>query len=225
MRKLLGFLLVVWVGTAAFAGESTSEAKTLDRAREVIREAVEAPDRGIPKELLERAECVGVFPDVAKGAFVVGGEFGRGVFTCREESGNLGAPAFFTIGGASFGWQFGGQEADLVLLVMNRKGMDHLLKDNFALGAEASATAGPLGRTAKAATDAQLQAEILSWSRSQGAFLGVSLNGTVIKPHEQANARFYGHEASAREILAQSKFHAPAAAKGFLTTANVYSKR
>ncbi len=214
-------VLLAWPAFASPSEEST----TLDRAKEVLRAAVEAPDRGIPKDLLERAECIGVFPAVAKGAFVVGGEYGRGVFTCREAGSSPGAPAFFTIGGGSVGWQFGGEEADLVLLIMNRQGIGHLLADRFTLGGSAAATAGPVGRTAVAATDAQLHAEILSWSRSQGVFLGASLDGTVIKPSAKANARFYGREATAKEILVDNKFKAPPAADAFVATVTRYSKR
>src|SRR5580765_5709882 len=159
--------------TASHSGkEATKVNEKLQKAEQVLRASLGAPDRGIPREALEKAECVGVFPDVAKGAFIVGGQGGTGVFTCRDASGKMGAPAFFKIGGGSVGWQFGGEQTDLVLLIMNEDGMQHILGDKFTIGAEASATAGPVGRTLKAATDAQLRAQILAWSRSQGAFLG-----------------------------------------------------
>lgn len=195
-----------------------SAAKKLAKAEDVIKAALESPDKGIPKELLERAECVGVFPDVKKGAFVVGGTFGRGVFTCRGSNGQMGPPAFFTMGGGSVGWQFGGQEADLVLLIMNRNGIDHLLKDKFSMGGEASATAGPVGRTAKVGTDLQLGAQILSWSRSQGVFLGASLDGTVIKPYDEWNEKFYGKAVTPKEVLVDQIVSIPDAAKSFVGT-------
>ena len=170
-------------------------------------------------------ECIGVFPGVTKAAFVVGGEFGRGVFTCRQKNGTMGAPAFFTIGGGSFAWQFGGQQADLVLLIMNENGVKHLLQDKFTLGGEASAVAGPVGRTAQASTDAQMHAEILSWSRSRGVFLGASLEGVVIKPNQGATEEFYGKPVTANDILVAQIVPAPDAARSFVKTAIEFSKR
>src|SRR5437867_10723253 len=181
MRTLASIVLCSAIALPAFAHDS-KEVNLRRRADEALRMTVTAPDRGIPKELLEKAECVGVFPGVKKGAFVVGGEYGHGVFTCRQKNGSMGAPALFTIGGGSVGWQFGGESADLVLLVMNQGGLNHMLKDRFTLGGEATAVAGPVGRTVKAATDAELRGGILSWSRSRGVFLGASLVGTVITP-------------------------------------------
>jgi lipid-binding SYLF domain-containing protein len=137
----------------------------------------------------------------------------------------MGAPAFFTIGGGSFGWQFGGQQADLVLLIMNDNGVKRLLQDKFTLGGEASAAAGPVGRTAQASTDAQMHAEILSWSRSRGVFLGVSLEGSVIKPNDDATREFYGRPVSASDLLVAQSVPAPAAAQSFVRTATEYSRR
>ena len=137
----------------------------------------------------------------------------------------MGPPAFFTIGGGSFGWQFGGQEADLILLIMNPNGVSHLLKDRFTLGGEASATAGPVGRTASAATDVQLHAEMLSWSRSRGIFLGASLNGTVIRPHAKANQEFYGKPVSGKDILVDAAVPISAEARPFVDTLSQYSRR
>ncbi len=201
------------------------EIQKIHDAEGVLKMSVTAPDKGIPRSLLERAECIGVFPGLTKGAFVVGGEFGRGVFTCRQKNGAMGAPAFFTIGGGSFGWQFGGEQADLVLLIMNDNGVKRLLQDKFTLGGEASAAAGPVGRTAQAGTDAQMHAEILSWSRSRGVFLGVSLEGSVIKPNKTATARFYGRPVTASDLLVAQTVQTPAAAKAFVRTATEYSRR
>ncbi len=217
-------LALALAAPAAVAAESPQTAR-IDQARHVLASSVTAPDKGIPKELLERAECVGVFPGLTKGAFVVGGEFGKGVFTCRQANGRMGPPAFFTIAGGSIGWQFGGEEADLVLLVMNPDGLQHLLADRFKLGGEASAVAGPVGRTAEAATDAQLHAEILSWSRSRGAFLGASVEGDVLKPDRDANARFYGKPVDARDVLEGKGVRVPERAQAFVDVASRYTRR
>lgn len=207
------------------ASDRGKDVERLRKAEAVLEAMLESPDKGIPKELLERAECVGVFPDVKKGAFLVGGQGGRGVFTCRDRNGAMGAPAFFRIAGGSVGWQFGGQEVDLVLLVMNRDGMKHLLRDRFTLGGEASAVAGPVGREARAATDAQLQAQILSWSRALGFFLGAALAGTVVRPDAEANARMYRDEATAERILVKDDFRAPEESKPFVALVNRHAHR
>lgn len=229
MRKAHVVLALALAAMPAFANHEGKDkdkyAKQLAKSQEVLNESLTAPDKGIPKDLLARAECVGVFPDLKKGAFVVGGEFGHGSFTCRNESGAFGSPAFFKMGGASVGWQFGGQEADVVLLIMNKKGMDNLLEDSFTLGGEAAAVAGPVGRTAQAATDAQLHAGILSWSRSQGLFLGASLEGNVVKQDKDANKAVYGKEISAREILLNNKAASPSIAKPMVDTLNSNAKR
>ena len=229
MRSLRTLLLLVIASVLAAPAMATSQAEqvqTLNDAEQVLRMSVGAPDRGIPKELLERAECVGVFPGVTKGAFVVGGEFGRGVVTCRQKKdGAMGAPAFFTIGGPSFGWQFGGKQADLVLLIMNEGGVKHLLQDKFTLGGEAAAVAGPVGRTAQAATDLQLHAQILSWSRSRGAFLGASLDGSVIKPDAERTNQFYGRPITAREILVDHAVAVPKSARSFVQTTTEQARK
>jgi lipid-binding SYLF domain-containing protein len=225
MSLVMALILATgFLSAPVLAGENPQVQKIRD-AEEVLRMSATAPDKGIPRDLLERAECIGIFPGLVKGAFVVGGEFGRGVFTCRQKDGTMGAPAFFTIGGGSFGWQFGGESADLVLLIMNENGVKHLLQDKVSLGGEASVAAGPVGRTAQAATDAQLHAEILSWSRSRGVFLGASLEGTVIKPSRDATEAFYGKPVTAGDILVSHKVEAPQAAKSFLKTATEYSRR
>jgi len=223
---MTGMLVLAMIALPTFADDRTTpEGDRLGRAEAVLKASLEAPDKGIPQSALEKAECVGVFPDVKKGAFIVGGSGGAGVFTCRDKSGAMGAPAFFKIGGGSVGWQFGGQETDLVLLVMNDEGMSHLLKDRFKIGAEATATAGPVGRTAQAATDAQLHAQILSWSRSQGAFLGAALDGSVISTDAQANEAVYGTEVSAKSILLDHKVKPPREAAAFLATLNAKAER
>jgi len=223
MRKIMLLSMAILIAIAPAYARS-SEAKKLRDAQMVIKQVVSAPDRNIPEDLLDKAECVGVFPGVAKGAFVVGGEYGRGVFTCRHSYGSMGAPAFFTMGGGSVGWQAGGQSSDLVLLVMNRGGVNRLLKDRFTIGGDAAAVAGPVGRRVQAATDAQLHAQILAWSRSRGAFLGASLTGTVIKPDRKANERFYGRRVTARQILVEHDVSVPEAARPFVTTVTRHAR-
>jgi len=224
LKLAISIVLASIVAAPAIANEST-QIHQMRAAEDILKMSATAPDKGIPKGLLERAECIGVFPAVKKAAFVVGGEFGRGVFTCRQKDGTMGAPAFFTIGGGSFGWQFGGKEADLVLLIMNENGVKHLLQDKFSLGGEVSAVAGPVGRTAEAATDAQMHAEILSWSRSRGVFIGASLEGTVIKPNKDSIKEFYGKPVTAGDILVAQSVEAPQAAASFMRTATQYSRR
>lgn len=165
---------------------------------------------------IRASTCILVFPSVIKGAFIVGGKHGRGVASCRQPDGTMGSPAFYTVGGGSFGFQIGGQSADVVMLIMNERGVNHLLADRFTLGGEATATAGPVGRTAHAATDAHLRAELLSWSRSRGLFAGAALDGSVVKPNQDANGRLYGETTSGKEILVNSKLAVPASARPFV---------
>ena len=231
MRRLLFvpvFLVAGLLSLPAFTTQKDSpqanEVKKLHASEAVLKASVTAPDKGIPKNLLEKAECVGVFPDVKKGAFVIGGEGGKGVFTCRTASGMSG-PAFFKLGGPSIGWQAGFQEADLVLLIMNKEGVNKLLKDKFTIGAEASAAAGPVGRTTQAGTDVLMHAQILSWSRSRGLFAGVSLEGIVVAQDKDDNADLYGKPLEAREILTSNSVPVPGAARSFVNTTGQYTKR
>jgi SH3 domain-containing YSC84-like protein 1 len=226
MKSTACMLVLGLAAFSSFAGDQTGETHSrLQKADAVLKASLGAPDKGVPKQALEKAECVGVFPSVKKAAFFVGGEGGAGVFTCRDKHGTMGAPAFFKIGGGSVGWQFGGQETDLILLVMNDDGMKHLLQDRFTLGAEATATGGPVGRTLEAATDAQLQAQILSWSRSQGAFLGAALEGSVISPDVKANQAVYGKDVTAKSILIDHEVSPPHDAAAFLKTVKAGSDR
>jgi len=221
-----------WQMRAADAGDkgnrkarAAESAETIREAEEVLKASVTALDRGIPKELLERAECIGLFPGVKKGAFVIGGEYGHGVFTCRKEDGTMGAPALFTVGGGSIGWQFGGKQVDVVMLIMNKDGVRRLLQDKFTLGGEVAAVAGPVGRTAQAATDAQMHAEILSWSHARGVFLGASFKGTVIKPDMPATEALYGQPLTATEILIAEHVAPPEQAKKLVETATESARR
>ena len=186
---------------------------TLSDSILVLNDLASAPDKGIPQELLAKADCILIFPSVDKGAFIVGGKSGHGVASCRQPNGKMGSLAFYTVGGASIGFQIGGQTADLVMLIMNEKGIDHLLADKFTFGGEGTATAGPVGRTVTAATDAQMHAQILTWSRSQGLFVGAALDGSVVKPDQDANARLYGKATTGKQILVDSKLSVPSSAE------------
>lgn len=182
MKKLLVVFFLLAPCTGLLAKNNIQENDQLRKASMVINEIMQTPDKGIPKDLLNKAVCVGVVPSELKAAFVVGGTYGRGVLVCRKNgTGPWGAPSLFTLGGASVGFQIGGKATDVVFLVMNPRGINKLLQDKVKLGADLSVAAGPVGRTAAGETDAELRAEILSYSRSRGAFAGISLNGSVLK--------------------------------------------
>jgi lipid-binding SYLF domain-containing protein len=166
----------------------------------VFHEIMSAPDRGIPHDLLDKAQCVVIVPELKKAAFIVGAEYGRGFAVCRNH-GVWGGPAAIRFSGGSFGFQIGGESTDIVLLVMSRRGMEKLATDKFKIGADASAAAGPVGRTATAATDIQLHAEILSYSRTRGAFAGVALDGTVVSKDGSEDRKLYGREVDNKAIL------------------------
>ena len=212
--RLLTVLMLCGTTVAMGSTEVSKEAKQLEKATDVVNEIMQAPDKGIPSDLLHKSVCVGVVPSEIKGAFVVGGTYGRGVLVCREHgNGPWGAPALFTLGGANIGFQIGGKATDVVFLVMNGAGARKLLQDKVKLGAEVSATAGPVGRTAEGATDAQLHAEILSYSRTRGLFAGVSLEGQVLKQDTDDNERLYGRRVSPEEILISGVVTSPPAAQ------------
>jgi len=193
-----------------------------EKAAQVFKEIMDAPDKGIPTELLESASCVAVFPNVLKAGFVVGGRGGRGVASCRI-AGGWSAPAFFNLGGGSFGLQIGAESTDFVLLVMNEKGMNSLLSDQFELGGDASVAAGPVGRQAGASTDLKLNAEILSYSRSKGLFAGLELKGVVIKPDKDDMREIYGGNLTAKEVLNGKKAATTASVSAFPSMLSHYS--
>ena len=213
MKKLLSVLLALMFVPAAFA----SDEKEVDRVKDagvVLKEILNIPD-DIPKDLLDRAECVIVLPSVKKLAIGIGGSYGRGVMVCRSGehfTGAWGSPAMYALEGGNIGFQLGGQATDFVLLVMNPRGAESLMGSKVKLGADASAAAGPKGRTAAAATDVVMQAEILSYSRSRGLFAGISLEGSTLRPDNGANEKLYGHKLTAKEILREGKVGRPAAA-------------
>jgi len=192
---------------------SSTRSKRIEEAAAVLSEVHATPDKDVPQELWEKAQCVIVIPSVKKAAFVVGGEYGKGLMSCRR-NGHWSSPVFMELEKGSWGLQIGAQSIDLVLLVNNQRGMDKLLNNKVTLGAEASVAAGPVGRDARAATDAQLNAEILSYSRTQGLFAGINLSGGVLKPDPDANEDLYGKPAHAKDIVANDKI--PASTQPFV---------
>jgi lipid-binding SYLF domain-containing protein len=224
MRKLIVAFLCVGLSGAALAAEGGRETERLEKAAEVINEIMGTPEKGIPRDLLNKAVCVGVIPSEKKAAFGVGGSFGRGAAVCRRGgTGAWGAPSMFTVGGANFGFQLGGQATDFVVVVMNAKGAQKLLQSKVKLGADASVAGGPVGRTAEGATDVQLQAEMLTYSRSRGLFAGLSLDGQVVKQDNDANERLYGRKVDPKDILFRGTVHSPAAARPLDAALTKYS--
>jgi len=197
MRGLLAILLVSSFGYAA----ETDQARRVDKAAEVFGEVTRMPDKGIPHDLLEKAQCIVIVPDLKKAAFVVGAKYGKGILSCRTDSGRWSAPGSIRIEGGSVGFQIGASDADVVLLVMSKRGADKLLGDQFTLGGEGEVAAGPVGRDATAQTDAKMSAEILSWSRSHGLFAGISLQGATLRQDTKDNEELYGKPLHNREIV------------------------
>jgi lipid-binding SYLF domain-containing protein len=187
----------------------------VEEAAQVLNEIHAVPDKDIPQDLWEKASCVVVVPSLKKAAFIVGGEYGKGLMSCRH-GGAWSAPVFMQIGKGSWGLQIGAQSIDLVLLVMNEGGMRKLLKDKVSLGAEASVAAGPVGRNAQAATDAQLHTEILSYSRAQGLFAGIDLSGGVVKADDDDNADLYGRNVKPASVVESTAIKPPAAVEPFM---------
>ena len=208
------FLTLCLSAPAAFASNDVKETARVKESGEVMKEILNIPD-DIPQDLLDKAECIVVLPSVKKGAFGVGGSYGRGVMICRSGqhyTGPWGAPALYALEGVSIGFQLGGQATDFVLLVMNPKGARSLLSSKVKLGADASAAAGPKGRTAEGATDVVMNAEILSYSRNKGLFAGISLEGSTLRSDGSANEKLYGRKLSAKEIIVDHKVGVPACA-------------
>src|ERR1700694_84491 len=209
------FLAVLLLVASAFAANAGKEQERVKEAGEVLKEILNIPD-DIPQDLLDKAECVVVLPSVKKGAFGIGGSYGRGVMVCRSGehyTGPWGAPALYALEGVSIGFQLGGQATDFVLLVMNPKVARSLLSSKVKLGADASAAAGPKGRTAEGATDVVMNAEILSYSRNKGLFAGISLEGSTLRSDGSANQKLYGRQLSAKEIIVDHKVGVPSSAR------------
>ena len=206
---LISILLVVLpiLSSSVSAAEPEKDEDRLRNSGTALKEILDVPD-DIPRDLLDKADCVVVFPSVLKAAFIVGGSYGRGAMSCRRGEdfrGSWGAPTMMALEGGSFGFQIGGEATDFVLLVMNERGASGILSSKVKLGADASAAAGPVGRTTSAETDGTLRADLLSYSRARGAFIGVSLEGSTIRPDNGANRKIYGEEIPARQIVLTRK--------------------
>jgi lipid-binding SYLF domain-containing protein len=206
--------------TAFAASGKANIDERLENAKTTLDQIMRTPDKSIPSSILQQATCVGVIPGLKKGAFVLGAEYGRGVVTCRTGHG-WSAPSFITLGGGSFGFQIGGQSTDLVLVAVNEKGFQDLLKNKFKIGGDAAASAGPVGRNAQASTDWKLNAELLTWSRSKGLFAGIDLNGAGISQSDDDTMAFYGSEHSTEQIL-KGNVPVPEDAKPFVRTVAKY---
>jgi lipid-binding SYLF domain-containing protein len=219
MKKFIMCALLLLVAMTAFAADDDREEDRVKDAGVVLKEILNIPE-DIPQDLLDKAECIVVLPSVKKGAFGVGGSYGRGVMICRggeHYKGRWGAPALYALEGVSIGFQLGGQATDFVLLVMNPKGAESLLYSKVKLGADASAAAGPKGRTAEGATDIVMEAEILSYSRNKGLFAGVSLEGSTLRSDGSANEKLYGKKLTAKEIIRGGRVSIPACASELVT--------
>ena len=223
VKKMKYVIVTVLAALTPLLAMNKDAAKRLDESASVLAEVMGAPDKGIPQEMLENAHCVVIVPNMKTAAFLVGGKYGKGFISCRAKS-NRGwsAPAAVRIEGGSVGFQIGGSETDLIMLVMNERGMDKLLSSKFTLGGEGSVAAGPVGRTVTAQTDAQMHAEILSWSRSQGLFAGVALEGATLRQDLDDNSQLYGSKMENRAILT-SNMRAPKSAMRLMNMLNKYS--
>jgi SH3 domain-containing YSC84-like protein 1 len=220
MRMILAAALLV----VPMMAKDSTPVKRLNEAAAVFSEVMATPDKGIPQDMLANAHCIVIVPSLKTAAFLVGGKFGKGYVSCRSKTGGWSAPGTVRIEGGSVGFQIGGSTTDLIMLVMNERGADKLLSSKFTLGAEGSVAAGPVGRTATAQTDAQMHAEILSWSRSQGLFAGLALEGATLRQDLDDNATLYGRKLENREIVTTG-VRAPRAAARLLNMLNKYSAR
>lgn len=214
MRQTGSILLLTLVGGLTLATSpilaQSEEAARIKAATTVLQEIKDAPDGGVPKWVVEKAQAVAVFPGVKKGGLLIGGEWGRGIISAKSvKSGTWSAPAFLTLTGGSIGAQIGGQEVDLVLVVIDERGLEQLAKNQFKVGADAGVSAGPVGRNSEASTDVQMRAKILSYSRSRGLFAGITLNGASVKQDRDANERFYGQAYRTSQIIIERLGGAP----------------
>jgi lipid-binding SYLF domain-containing protein len=223
MKITLTCLCVICLSAMPAVGDSPKSGnKRIRNAAESFEDIMKVPEKGIPRELFEKAECVVIVPSLKKGAFLVGGKYGRGFASCRRKGGGWSPPAGVRIEGGSFGPQIGGSSTDILMMVMNKSGMNKLLGNKFTIGGEASAAAGPVGRQTAANTDIVLRAEILSWSRSRGLFAGLSLEGATLRPDDEENEKLYGKEMSNRQILL-GEVDSPKAGRPLVAVLNRYS--
>jgi len=211
--------------SAALAKGDNETTKRLNAAADVLSEIMGAPDNGIPQDLLDKAACAVIVPDVKKGAFIIGAKYGRGFIVCRNKSGRgWSAPGGVKVEGGSVGFQIGGSETDVIMLLMNQAAIDKLLASKFTIGGDASVAAGPVGRTSSAQTDAQLHAELLTYARSRGLFAGVSLDGATLRPDDDANKGMYGRKMSNRDVVLGT-VKAPSSATRLIAELNKHSSR
>lgn len=226
IQKILTAASFVAVLAAADGPDKNDATQRIQEAKTVFQEIMASDDKAIPHDLLHKAHCVAIVPGVKKGAFLVGAQYGKGVLMCRSKSATgWSAPATLRLEGGSFGLQAGGSETDLILLVMNQKGADRLMKSEFKIGGEASAAAGPVGRQANAATDATMRAEMLGYSRARGVFAGVSLEGSTLREDVDDNRAIYGKSLTTEEIVRQGKGTAPPVGTELARALSKYSAR
>ena len=220
MQKILATLVILFPVIASANGREDTM-KRIRQAGEVFSEIMSAPDRGIPQDILDKAQCIGIVPNLKKGGFIVGAKYGKGVLVCRTGEG-WSAPDTIAIEGGSVGFQIGAGETDVVFVVMNKTGQEHLMQDKFTFGGNAAAMAGPVGRDTSAQTDAMLHAEILSYSRSRGLFAGISLEGSTLRPAKDDNRNLYGRDVTQREILTGAVQH-PAGTQSLYSELNRFA--
>jgi len=224
MKRKKALIALIAAPLFAASGDVPEHTKRIHESATVLDEIMRAKDHSIPRDLLEKAQCVGVVPNLKRAGFVVGGQYGKGVLTCRKEHGAWSAPSTIRIEGGNIGFQIGAGETDLLFLVMNQTGMNKLMEDKFTIGAGAAVMAGPVGRSTLAETDALLKAEILSYSRSHGIFAGVTLDGATLRPDNDDNAKIYGKPVTQRQLL-EGQVKSPASAGPLVAALNRYASR
>ncbi|MEK6322746.1 MAG: lipid-binding SYLF domain-containing protein [Acidobacteriota bacterium] len=222
---LVSCLLLLLLSSAAMAADRRDEVKRLQRATQVFKEMMRTPDKGIPQDLLDKAECIAVVPGLKKGGLGLGGKYGKGLVMCRKKDRKWTAPSFLTIEGGSIGLQIGFEQIDVIMLIMNRNGIDRLIGDKFTIGADASAAAGPVGRQTAAQTNIRLDAQILTYSRAKGLFAGISLDGATLRQDKDDNRDFYGKDIDARTILLEGEVAMPAEARALASALSWQSPR
>ena len=224
MKKTILSGLILSASILSAASEADAP-KRLEAAADVLKEVMGIPEKSIPQDLLNKSQCIVIVPGLKKGAFIIGGKYGKGFVSCRAKGGaGWSAPGAIRVEGGSFGFQIGGSETDVIMLVMNERGVNRLLSTKFTLGADASVAAGPVGRSTQAETDAAMTAEILTWSRSRGLFAGLALSGATLREDEDWNRELYGRKIMNKEIVTTA-IAPPAAAKSLLDELNRYSSR
>ncbi len=225
MKTTVSMALVATLAVAPLMAADEEPARRMKDATTVLTEIMDTPDKGIPQDLLEKAHCIVIVPELKTAAFIVGGKYGKGYVSCRRAAGaGWSAPATVRIEGGSVGFQIGGSSTDVVMLVMSERGAEKLMESKFTVGGEASVAAGPVGRTATAQTDAQMHADILSWSRTRGLFAGVAIEGATLRPDVDDNATLYGKRLETKEIV-RGGVAAPASATALIALLNLHSKR